>query len=445
MLRRSLLLAATGALALAAYVAPGNGAATKFDPGVTATSVHIGATYPLSGAVGGVYGTVATATKAYYKFLFNGGGGQKLLHGRTLKVDYLDDQYDPSQTVTGTKTLVQQNKVFAIVGSLGTAPNLAIQKYLNNLKVPQVLIATGDSFWSQPCAKTDNTGAVTSNPKTCPDLKNKTGHYWTFGGLATYTGEAELQAKLLNTPKYAGTKLGVLYQNDAYGRPYLQALRKYLKQYGGKSTIQTAVPYDGSPTASTNMAQQVAQLKRGGGNGLYLIALPLQTSSALVQATTIGWTRKATFVNAVGVLPALEKGDAKTGTQINGIISSAVGPNPNDPTSKNLPAVVQYKKIMQQYYPKGDVTDVNNYAAMGGAWLFSQVLAKAGNPPTRAGLMNALTHLNISNDPYLFKGYHIHTTPTYRYLYPQGKSNVWVGGANGYLKPFGPLVGGLDN
>jgi branched-chain amino acid transport system substrate-binding protein len=443
MLRRLLLLALVAAVATGAYVAPGMSART-LDPGVTPTAINIGATYPLSGAVGGVYGTVATATKAYYAYLLAQGGEKKLLHGRQVNVTYIDDQYDPSQTVTGTKTLVEKDKVFAIVGSLGTAPNLAIQKYLNQRKVPQVLIATGDAFWSQPCAQTDNTGTVISNKATCPAITQKTGHYWTFGGLATYAGEAELMARLLNGSKYAGTKLGVLYQNDAYGRPYLQALRKYLKQYGNKTTIAKAVPYDGSPTASTNMAQQTAQLKGSGATGLYLISLPLQTSSALVAATNIGWNRKVTISNAVGVLPALWKGDAANGTQINGVISSAIGPNPNDPKNKNLPSVVLYHKIMAQYYPKGDITDANNYAAEGGGWLFSHVLAQAGNPPTRAGLMNALTHLNINNDPYLWPGYKIHTTPTYRFLYPESKTVQWVNGKDGYLSAFGPLVGNLD-
>jgi branched-chain amino acid transport system substrate-binding protein len=442
MARRFVLLGLVAAFALAAYVAPGMGARTN-DPGVTSTSIHIGATYPLSGPVGGVYGTITRAVLAYNAYL-NAKGG---VNGRKVNVTYLDDAYDPSQTIKGTKELVEQDKVFAIVGSLGTAPNAAIQKYLNQRKVPQVLIATGDAYWSLPCAHPAANGTVPNNvPTSCPATKNKTGPYWTFGGLGTYAGEAKLMAGWLNQ-NVKGAKIGVVYQNDPYGVPYLAALKRYL---GKNNKIVATQGYSGAPGASTDITQQIVALHRAGADTLYLMALPSQAISGLVATTKTGWKPRQIVVNAVAAAQPFIQAAAKNGADVNGIITSGIGPNPNDPANANLPGVVLYKQIMNKYFQlqgsqtmAAAIADQNNYAGVGGAWLTAQVLKQSGKPPTRLGLMNALTHLNITNDPFLFKGYKIHTTPTNRFLYPEAKVERWGGGATGFFKPIGPLVAGL--
>jgi ABC-type branched-subunit amino acid transport system substrate-binding protein len=425
MARRIVLLAVVGVVGLAAYVAPGLGAKAN-DPGVTKTNITIGGTYPLSGFAS-IYGTIPKAATAYYTNYFK----TNTINGRKLTYIYLDDQYDPQQTVTQTKKLVESDHVFGIFGSLGTQPNLAIEKYLDSRKVPQVLLATGDAFWSQP------------KPA---DVKSKTGTYWTFGGLGTYSGEAKLFAAYLNK-NVKGGKIGVLYQNDNYGKPYLAALKKYLGSGGDK--IVKAEPYDGTPGASTDVTQQMVALKASGANVFYAMSLPIQTINALVAENKLGWKPKATVVNAVASSSKFMDAAAAAGADINGDLSSGEGPNPNDPANAGLATVKQYKQIMAKYYPSGDVTDPNNFAGMAGAWLTVYVLQHAGNPPTRLGLMNALTHLNIKGgtgpgqDPYLYTGYTIHTTPTNRFLLPESKVIKWSGGKTGLFRSIGPLVGGL--
>jgi len=444
MARRCVLLGLVAVFAVAAYVAPGMGART-LDPGVTPTQITVGATYPITGQVGGVYGTITRAVLGYNKY-FNDVTHQRI-NGRTINTIYVDDQYDPSQTVKGTKQLVEQKHVFAIVGSLGTAPNVAIQGYLNQRKVPQVLIATGDAFWSLPCAKPAANGTLPNNvPTSCPATKNKTGHYWTFGGLGTYAGEAKLMAGWLNQ-NVKGGKIGVVYQNDAYGTPYLAALRKYL---GKNNKIVSAQPYNATPGASTDVTQQIIQLKNKGADVLYLMALPLQTISGLAATHKIGWKPRQIVVNAVGAAQPFIKAAAGQGADVDGIITSGIGPNPNDPANANLPGVQLYRKVMNCCYQlqgtqtmAAAIADQNNYAGVGGAWLTIQILKQSGKTPTRLGLMNALTHLNITNDPFLFKGYKIHTTPAFRFLYPEAKVERWSGGTNGFFRPIGPLVGGL--
>ncbi len=442
MARRFVLLGLVAAFALAAYVAPGMGA-KALDPGVTKTQITIGATYPLSGPVGGVYGTITRAVAAFNQY-FN---SSQTINGRKINTIYVDDAYDPSQTIKGTKELVEQKHVFAIVGSLGTAPNEAIQGYLNQRKVPQVLIATGDAFWSLPCAKPASNGTLPNNvPTSCPATKNKTGHYWTFGGLGTYAGEAKLFAQYLNN-NVKGAKIGVVYQNDAYGIPYLAALKRYL---GKNNKIVDAEPYDATPGASTDTTQQVVKLHAKGATALYIMALPLQSVSALVAANKIGWKPKAIVVNAVAASQTFMGLAASQGAQIDGALTSGIGPNPNDPANANLAGVKLYKQIMNKYFHTqgtqtlaSAIADQNNAAGVAGAWLTTQILKQSGNPPTRLGLMNALTHLNITNDPFLFKGYKIHTTPTARFLYPCAKVERWSGGKTGIFRPVSALTCGL--
>ncbi len=171
--------------------------ARKADPGITSTSISIGGTFPLTG-VASLYKTIPAAEAAYFAYVNDHGG----VNGRKINFTILDDAYDPSKTVPLTQQLVEQNKVFAIFGSLGTAPNLAIWSYLNTNKVPQVLIATGDSYWGFSYKK----------------------YPWTIGYQPDYPGEGKIYGKYI-AQKMPNAKIGVLYQNDAYGKNYYAGLR----------------------------------------------------------------------------------------------------------------------------------------------------------------------------------------------------------------------------
>src|SRR3982751_5290056 len=131
-----------GIAALAAVAVSAAGGALRTDPGITANSISIGGTFPLTG-VASLYKTMPAAEKAYFDYVNDHGG----VNGRKINFEILDDSYDPSKTVPLTQQLVEQDKVFAVVGSLGTAPSLSTWGYLNARKVPQVLLATGDSYW----------------------------------------------------------------------------------------------------------------------------------------------------------------------------------------------------------------------------------------------------------------------------------------------------------
>ena len=276
---RSLAVIA-GAAIVAGIAVTAAFAAHRATPGITATSVTIGGTFPLTGPAS-PYKTIPAAESAYFAYVNDRGGVNK----RMINFKVLDDSYSPAKTVPLTQQLVEQDNVFAVFGSLGTAPNLSVWSYLNSRKVPQALIATGDSYWGYSAKK----------------------YPWTIGYQPDYPGESKIYGKYLskNMPT---AKIGVLYQNDSYGKNYFAGLRVGLGK--NKENIVSAQPYDAT---STSVTSQVLALKASGANVFVVFALPTQTIGALVTATKVGWTPNATIINNVSANPAFLKIAAASG------------------------------------------------------------------------------------------------------------------------------------
>jgi len=378
-------------------------ATSRTDPGVSSGSIKIGGTFPLSGPAS-LYGTIPRAEAAYFAW-FN---AHHKIHGRTISFKYVDDGYDPSQTFPLTRQLVEQDRVFAIFGSLGTAPNLAIRGYLNSRKVPQVLIATGDSYWGAQYKK----------------------YPWTIGYQPDYPGEGKIYGRYINS-KVRGAKIGVLMQNDAYGKNYLAGLRAGLGK--GKSKIVRVEPFD---ALAPDVTQQVVALKSSGANVFVDFATPSPSIKALITATKIGWKPSLTFVNNVSASPAFMQTAEKLGASINGAISTAYLKTATDPGQARDPGIKLYKSIMKQYYSKGNPLDDNNIYGMSVAWTMAHALQLAGNPPTRKGLLFALTHLRTAKDPFLYKGIVLKTSPGDHFPIEQQILTRWQGDR---WHPFGKL------
>ena len=239
------------------------------------------------------------------------------VNGRKINFEVLDDAYDPSQTVPLTQQLVEQNRLFADFGSLGTAPNLAIWGYLNQHKVPQVLIATGDSYWGFSAKK----------------------YPWTIGYQPDYPGEGKVYGKYIaaNMPN---AKIGVLYQNDAFGKNYFAGLRVGLG--AKKSQIVASQSYD--PT-QTSLVQQILALKAAGADTFVIFALPTQAITALVTATKVGWT-PTTFLGNVSANPVFLRIAAQNGATVDGVISTNYLVDPTLPSEANLAGVKLAKAII---------------------------------------------------------------------------------------------------
>ena len=346
---------ALAVLALAAVVVSAAFAATSATPGVTKKTITIGGTFPLTGPAA-LYGVIPKAEAAYFTYV-NAHGG---VNGRQIVFKYYDDGYNPANTVPLTKKLVQQDHVFAVYGSLGTAPTLATRDYLNQAKVPQVLVATGDSYWG-------------------PQYKK---YPWTIGFQPDYPGESRVYGQFIEN-KVPQAKIGVLMQDDAYGQNYYNGLVQGLGS--AKSKIVDVEKYDAT---TTDVSQQIVKLKAAGANVFVLFSLPTQTITALVVVTKIGW-QPTTFINNVSSSPLFMGLAQKSGANVHGDISATyvydVCNNPNTATTK------LYKTIIAKYDSGADPLDANILYGVASAWTMVQALKKAGPNPTRSGLMNALT------------------------------------------------------
>jgi branched-chain amino acid transport system substrate-binding protein len=405
--RRVLAVVAATVFVAGASVTAASGA-QKTDPGVTATSITIGGTFPLTG-VASLYSTIPLAEQAYFAYV-NAHGG---VNGRQITFDVLDDQYDPSKTVPLTQQLVEQDKVFADYGSLGTAPILSTWGYLNQQKVPQVLVATGDSYWG-------------FSHKAYP---------WTIGFQPDYPGESKIYGKYIQA-SMPNAKIGVLYQNDAYGKNYLAGLEVGLG--AGKNKIVSKQAYD---VTAPNVTQQMLSLKASGANVFFDFATPTASIQALVTATKIGWSPTAEFVNNVSAPATFMHLAAANGANIDNAISSTYLEDASVPSEANLAGVKLGKQILAQYAPKLDPTNQLNFYGLASAWTMVYALQNAGKTPTRAGLMAALRSLNPAKakNPFLYPGIQLQTSATDAFPIEQQILVKWSGGATGTWTTFGKL------
>jgi ABC-type branched-subunit amino acid transport system substrate-binding protein len=374
------------------------GAAPSADPGVTATSVLLGGTAPLTGEAA-AFGTVAPGAKAYFDYV-NAKGG---VNGRKIEYRYYDDAYNPALTVQLTRRLVEQDRVFAVFNSVGTQNNLAIRDYLNAQKVPQLFAADG----SQSIGRSWST------------------YPWTMGFLQSYRGEGDVYGKTIvkSRPK---AKIAVLYENTELGRDMLTGLTRAVAGKGPKIVASQAYEFTGA-----DVSGQVGLLKASGADTLMLFATPKFFLNAIVAAHKLGW-KPQVYIASVSIEPTI-MGIARFNAPelTKGALSIAFVKNPNDPIWAKDPAVALYRTIMRKYDPAGKPTDVYNWYGMTVAWTMVETLRKAGKNLTRAGLLKAAQSLDTQANPFMLPGIRLKTSRTdYRpmqqvYLY-RYDNKQWV-------------------
>jgi branched-chain amino acid transport system substrate-binding protein len=381
--RIHLVVCAAGALVLAT-VASGAGA-----PGVSSSEVLIGGTTPLSGPAS-AYQSVAKGAAAYFRYVNAHGGVNK----RKIKYIYKDDGYDPSKTFELTRELVQQDKVFAIFNSLGTEHNLATRSYLNALKVPQLFVASGATTFG----------------------KDHKQYPWTIAYQPNYRAEGTIYGRYVakTSPK---ARIGVLYQNDDYGKDLLAGLRNGL----GKKKVKRVVAKQNYDVTDPDVKSQIAKLKGAKANTLMLFATPKFAIQAYVYARNLGWRPKV-YVNAVSsaanILGLATAATSKKQTE--GSISIVFLKDPTDAHWRKDPGVKLYRSIMKRY-KGGNPNDVYAVYGMSVAHTFVAALKKGGRNLTRPGVMRAATRLNIKNDPFLLPGMTVRTTASDHFPLDQAK------------------------
>jgi len=366
------------ALLVALVLASAAGAATTGDPGITAKTILIGGTVPLSGEAS-AFGSVGPGAKAYFDYVNSKGG----VNGRRIEYRYYDDGYDPVQTVQLTRKLVEQDKVFAIFNSVGTANNAAIQPYLNQRRVPQLFVGDGAQASSQPAK-----------------------YPWTIGFLQSYVGEGAVYGRHLAAARKAA-KIGVLYEKTPLGSDMTRGLERAIRGKGPKIVARQSYEL-----TDTDVSSQVAQLKSSGADTLMLFATPKFAIQGFASAHRLGW-KPQVYVASISIEPgimSIARLNAPTLTK--GALSIAFVKNPNDPIWRKDAALALYRKIMSRYNPRGKQSDVYNWYGMTVAWTMVETLKKAGKTPTRASLLRAAQNLYLRDNPFLLPGIALKTSRT---------------------------------
>jgi branched-chain amino acid transport system substrate-binding protein len=370
--RFGLGLAAIAAAVLAATPAL---AQKKYDPGASDKEIKIGNINPYSGPAS-AYSSIAKSIDAYLKKI-NAEGG---INGRQIKFVSLDDGYNPARTVEQTRRLVEQEEVLILFNPLGTPPNTAIHKYMNQRKVPHLFLATGATLWG--------------DPKNFP---------WTMGWQPSYQSEGKIfAAHILETRPNA--KIGILMQNDDYGRDYLKGFVDGLGDKA-KSMIVKQVTYE---VTDPTVDSQMVELKASGADTFFNITTPKFAAQAIKKAAEIGW-KPVHYLNNVSssagsvMIPA----GADNGV---GVITAAYIKDPTDPQWQNTPEFKDWLAFMQKWHPSGDLKDGFNVYGYTVAQTLVETLKKAGDNLTRENVMKQAASLDMTL-PMLLPGVNVKTGP----------------------------------
>ena len=401
----------TALLALALVAVGSALAGSAADPGISSNEILIGGTAPISGEASSA-AAVARGAEAYFKSVNDAGGVNK----RKIVYKYLDDAYDPARTVQAVRQLVQQDQVFALFQTLGTNNNLAVRDFLNQSGVPHLFVASGANTWGADYKK----------------------YPWTMGYIPSYILEGTVYGRHI-AKTHPTLRLGVLYQDDAYGKDMVAGLKKGL----GKNAKQivSLVGYD--PTGA-NVASQVAQIKASKANAYLIFAFGKFAVQASREAALLGWKPKLVIVNAVASSANLMGlGDLAGGKSINkGAISIVFFKDPTDPKWAKDKGMALARKILKKYIPSANPNDGYYIAGIATAMSMVDVLKRAGKNPTRASVMKAARSQNQAKHPLVVPGIVIKTAATDGFPMEQVSLQRWVSGkgsATGHWSLFGPL------
>ncbi len=376
---------------------PGAFARGNADPGITPTSILLGGTAPLSGSAS-AFSSVARGAEAYFKYV-NAKGG---VNGRKIDYRYLDDAYNPAQTVQATRQLVESDKVFAIFNSVGTEHNQAIQSYLNQLQVPQLFPASGSPSFGRDFAK----------------------YPWTTAGFQpSYQAEGWIYGKYLARTK-PGAKIAVIFQNDDYGKDLLAGLKQGIQRSTVK--IAAAEPYE---VTASDVQSQIAKLKASGADTLMIFATPRFAIQSFVFANKLGW-KPLIFDNIVSSASSIMTIASEGGRSrsVEGALSGVFLKDPTDPKWVNDPGVKLYRQILKAYAPGANWKDAYHGYGMAVAYTMVEVLKAAGKNPTRASVMAQTAKLNVVSNPFLLPGIVAKTTATERFPIEQAQLERWEKG-----------------
>jgi branched-chain amino acid transport system substrate-binding protein len=399
-MKRRIVLSMLAAMAVAVSVPAA--AEKKYDPGATDTEIKIGHIGPYSGPAS-AYGQIGKTIAAYFNKV-NAEGG---INGRKINFISYDDGYSPPKTVEQARKLVESDEVLLIFQSLGTAPNTAIEKYMNTKKVPQLFVATGATKFG--------------DPKEFP---------WTMGWQPPYQAEAHIYAKYL-LEHHPNGKIGILYQNDDYGKDYVKGLKDGLN---GKMQIVAELPYE---TADPTVDSQIISLKASGADIFFNVATPKFAAQAIKKAGEVGW-KPVHLLNNVSqsVGSVLKPAGFDNAT---GILSSYYLKDPTDPQYKDDPAIKEWAAFMDKYFPDGDKTSSFTVYGYAVGETLVHVLKQCGDDLTRENVMKQAASIQNFTFGLLLPGMAVNTSPNDYFPLKQMQMERFNGER---YEPFGPVMSG---
>jgi branched-chain amino acid transport system substrate-binding protein len=377
MLPRSLRLAAIPAALALLAATTGAFAQKKYDTGATDTEIKIGNIIPYSGPAS-AYGVIGKTEAAYFNMV-NAQGG---INGRKIKFISYDDAYSPPKAVEQVRKLVESDEVLVVFNPLGTPSNTAIQKYLNTKKVPQLFVATGATKWN--------------DPKNFP---------WTIGWQPSYQSEAVIYAKYLLKEK-PDAKIGIIYQNDDFGKDYLKGFRDGL---GAKATTMITVE-DSYEVAEPTMDTHVVKVKSANPDVLIIFASPKFAAQIIRKTGELGWKPLQILSNVSISVGAVMQPAGFDNAQ--GVLSASYSKDGTDPQWKDDAGIKKWSAFLDKYFPEANKADSGTIYGYGAAQTLVKVLEMCGDDLTRANIMKQAANLKDFVPDTMLPGVKINTSPT---------------------------------
>ncbi|HXE15670.1 MAG TPA: ABC transporter substrate-binding protein [Stellaceae bacterium] len=364
------------AVAVLAGIAAATAARAENAPGITDTEILIGQTSPYSGPAS-AYSANSKVEIAYFRMINDKGG----INGRKIRIISLDDGYNPAKTVELTRKLVEQDKVAFIFSTIGTPTNVAIRKYLNERRVPDVFVASGGDFWG--------------------DYKN---YPWSIGLLPSYRVEATIYAKYI-LAHHAGAKVGLLYQNDDFGKDYLNGLRD---GFGG-AFDRYVVKQETYQVTDPTVDSQIVSLHGSGATVLVSGTTFKFGAQAIRKVAALGW-HPTHFISYVSSSVGATLKPAGLDNAV-GLITAQYTKDSGDPRWKDDPGMNEWRDFMGKYLPGVSQTDNNYINGYQYAETLAQVLRQCGNDLSRENIMKQATNLHGLTEGVLLPGIVIDTAP----------------------------------
>ncbi|HTU53849.1 MAG TPA: ABC transporter substrate-binding protein [Acetobacteraceae bacterium] len=360
-----------------AALAPARPSLAQAMQGVTATEIKIGNTMPYSGPAS-AYGVVGREHAAFFRMINDRGG----INGRRINFISLDDGYSPPRTLEQTRRLVEEEGVAFMFQGLGTAAQTAVRPYLNAEGVPQLFVSTGADKWGDP------------------------EHYrWTMGFQPSYRLESAIYGKYILRQK-PDAKIGILYQDDDFGRGYLIGLRESLGERYGTMVVKE-VSYEATdPTIDS----QVITLQSSGVDVAITAALPKFTAQMIRKLADLKWkpvdiiSYVSASIGSVLVPAGLENAA--------GVTSITCVKDNSDPQWANDPGMNEWRAFMKAYLLHGNLLDANYPGTYGIALALMQVLKQCGDDLSRESIMRQAANLHDLELPTFLPGIKANTSPT---------------------------------